>query len=241
MGSSNKHGEQLAALSESGRSPVVAHEAATVILLRDSDTGVETLMLKRNSKVAFGGMWVFPGGRVDDEDRTDSDPDNLASARRAAVRESQEEAGLALEEAGLVAYSHWTPPSISPRRFLTWFFVTRAPETEVSIDGGEIRKHEWMRPADALQRRDAGEIELAVPTFVTLHELSQRSATEDALAHARGRDPERFATCIARVDDGAVALWHGDAGYETATPDLPGPRHRLWMVGSGWRYERSPG
>ena len=43
--------------------------AATVILLRDGEDGLETLMLRRNSKLAFaGGHWVFPGGRVDADD-----------------------------------------------------------------------------------------------------------------------------------------------------------------------------
>ena len=35
--------------------------AATVVLLRDAPGGLETLMLRRNSKLAFaGGAWVFP-------------------------------------------------------------------------------------------------------------------------------------------------------------------------------------
>jgi hypothetical protein len=33
-------------------------------------------------------------------------------------------------------------------------------------------------------------------------------------------------------------MWHGDAGYADGKPDLPGARHRLWMVEGGWRYER---
>ena len=36
--------------------------AATVVLLKDHETGPEVLMLHRTSKVNFGGMWVFPGG-----------------------------------------------------------------------------------------------------------------------------------------------------------------------------------
>ena len=41
--------------------------AATVVVLRAGEHGVETLMLHRTSKVHFGGMWVFPGGRIDPE------------------------------------------------------------------------------------------------------------------------------------------------------------------------------
>jgi hypothetical protein len=39
--------------------------------------------------------------------------------------------------------------------------------------------------------------------------------------------------------NGIVALYHGDAGYESGDADLEGARHRLWMVEGGWRYERS--
>ena len=32
--------------------------AATVVVLRDGDDGIETLMLRKNSKIAFGGRWA---------------------------------------------------------------------------------------------------------------------------------------------------------------------------------------
>src|SRR3546814_18937094 len=81
--------------------------AATVVLLRDGDEGLETLMLHRTSKVAFGGMWVFPGGRVDPEDRRPDDPDEEAAARRAAAREAMEECELPGAAEDVVAFSHW--------------------------------------------------------------------------------------------------------------------------------------
>lgn len=210
--------------------------AATVVLIRDSRSGLETLMLRKSSRVAFGGMWVFPGGRVD---ATDCEGvDELGAARRAAVRESLEEAGLVVDTRGLVTLSHWTPPPISPKRFVTWFFIARAPRSAVSIDGCEIREHAWMRPAEALERRDAGEIEIAPPTFVTLYDLARCSGVDAALDLARGREPERFATRLSRIEGGVVAMWHGDAGYPEGVPERSGPRHRLWMLDAGWRYER---
>jgi len=43
--------------------------AATVILVRPAEPTFEIFMLRRTAKAAFaGGMYVFPGGRVDDED-----------------------------------------------------------------------------------------------------------------------------------------------------------------------------
>ena len=51
------------------RSPV--RDAATVMLVRDGREGLEVFMLRRTLKAVFaGGMYVFPGGAVDDADRS---------------------------------------------------------------------------------------------------------------------------------------------------------------------------
>lgn len=214
--------------------------AATVILLRDGGAGLETLMLKRDSKLAFaGGMWVFPGGRVDPEDYPPEAPDDVdLASRRAAVREAREEAGLVVDEASLVRLSHWTPPPQTPKRFSTWFFLAPAPEGAVVIDDGEIRDHMWVAPGEALARRDALEIELAPPTWVTLHTLAAACSVDAALEATRQSEPEHFTTRAAVTDEGIVVMWHGDAGYESGDATAEGPRHRLWMVEGPWRYER---
>jgi 8-oxo-dGTP pyrophosphatase MutT (NUDIX family) len=219
--------------------------AATVVPLRDGSAGLETLMLKRNSKLAFaGGMWVWPGGRIDPGDYPGAtptdDPDTLtAAARRAAVREASEEAGLAVDESTLVWFAHWTPPEISPKRFATWFFAAPAPEGTVEIDGGEIHDHAWWSPSAAMDLRNALEIELSPPTWITLEQLAPFATVAEAIATLRARPPEYFATRIASAGDDMVALYHGDAGYEDGQADRKGERHRLWMSGSGWHYERT--
>jgi 8-oxo-dGTP pyrophosphatase MutT (NUDIX family) len=223
----------------SGEAPE-AVPAATVVLLRDvPNGGVETLMVRRSSKLEFaGGMWVFPGGRVDPED-IPPDGDVIEAARRAAVREAREEAGLVVDAGALVPFAHWVPPRVAAKRFATWFFLGPAPVGAVTVDMGEIREHWWIEPADALARRDAEQVELAPPTWVTLHRLAEYPDVAAAIADARAREPEFFETHIARVEGGAAALWEGDAGYESLDGDAPGARHRLWMLPSGWRYERT--
>jgi 8-oxo-dGTP pyrophosphatase MutT (NUDIX family) len=211
--------------------------AATVVLVRDGTAGLETLMLHRNSKGAFGGMWVFPGGRVDPEDRVGA-ADDHAAARRAAVREAREEAGLDCDEPSLVWISHWLPPAIAPKRFATWFFVAPAPGGAVTVDGGEIHDSAWMRPRDALARRDASEIELAPPTWMTLSYLAEFADVTALLADARTRTPQHYETHVAKSADGMIALWAGDAGYESGDADRPGPRHRLRIGAGPWRLER---
>jgi 8-oxo-dGTP pyrophosphatase MutT (NUDIX family) len=220
--------------------------AATVVLLRDGDDGVETLMLRRDSKLAFaGGAWVFPGGRIDPEDYpggevSDDDDAVLTAARNAAAREAMEEAGLTVDPESLVWFAHWTPGALgATRRFATWFFVGPAPDGQVVVDDGEIRDHLWIRPADALSRRESGEIELIPPTWVTLHNLAGASSTADVCADAASREPEIFLTHIVRVDGGIASLWQGDAGYDDFDVEKPGPRNRLLMLDTGWVLETS--
>jgi 8-oxo-dGTP pyrophosphatase MutT (NUDIX family) len=217
--------------------------AATVVLLRDGADGVETLMLRRDSRLAFaGGAWVFPGGRIDPEDYPGGEVSDdasavLTAARNAAAREAMEEAGLAVDPESLIWFAHWTPGAIAARRFATWFFVGPAPDGQVVVDDGEIREHQWIRPADALTRRESGEIELIPPTWVTLHKLAEVSSTAEVCEAARTRDPEIFLTHIVRVEGGIASLWQGDAGYDDHDPDKPGPRNRLLMLDTGWRLE----
>lgn len=212
--------------------------AATVILLRDTANGPETLMLRRNSKIAFGGMWVFPGGRVDDEDAPGAPQEERA--RAAAVREAAEEASLSIAAESLVCFSHWTPPPIEIRRFGTWFFAARAPEAEVAIDQGEITDSQWIRPGDALEKQRAKEIELVPPTYVTLHYLARYRDVDAALGGlvAAGA-PRRYVTQIAKSDEGIVVMWEGDAGYATLDAAVPGPRHRLVMTRQGFTFDDS--
>jgi 8-oxo-dGTP pyrophosphatase MutT (NUDIX family) len=217
------------------------------VLLRDGADGVETLMLRRDSKLAFaGGAWVFPGGRIDPEDYpgdevADDDAAVLTAARNAAAREAMEEARLTVDPRSLVWFAHWTPGAIAARRFATWFFVGAAPEGQVVVDDGEIRDHQWIRPADALTQRESGGIELIPPTWVTLHKLAEASSTAEVLADAEARDPEIFVTHIARVDGGLASLWQGDVAYDDLDTEKPGPRNRLLMLDSGWRLETTAG
>ncbi|WP_419919691.1 NUDIX hydrolase [Candidatus Poriferisocius sp.] len=217
--------------------------AATVVLLRDAPGGLETLMMRRSSRLSFvGGMWVFPGGRVDDGDYPADQPDDiLRASQAAAVREAAEEADLAVAADQLVPYSHWVPPTTIPKRFATWFFLAPAPAGAVTVDGGEIKEHAWWHPAEALDRHAAGEIEIVPPTYITIMELAEHPTVADALAaaHRRAENIPHYVTHIALDGKVPVSLWHGDAGYDTHDPGVPGSRHRLTLAEGGWRFERT--
>lgn len=212
--------------------------AATVVLLRDT-AELEVLLLHKTSKIAFGGMWVFPGGRVDPQDYP-ADGDADTAARNAAMRETREETGISASPDEFVWFSHWTPPPSTPKRFATWFFATRVDDHDVSVDGGEIQNHQWLTPAAALEQHAAGHIDLAPPTWVTLFHLSRHGDADRLLEHLRTTPTRFYATHLAQRRDGTrVAMWHGDAGYATWDADANGERHRLVMSKGGFLFENT--
>ncbi|MFW2380551.1 MAG: NUDIX hydrolase [Acidimicrobiales bacterium] len=216
--------------------------AATVVLGRNSPEGFEVLMLRRNSTIAFGGAWVFPGGRVDADD---DGHDELTRARSAAIREAAEETGLDIVGQPLGVWSYWVPPPMKAmviegkkRRFGTWFFVGHAPDCEVQIDMGEIHEHRWLRPHRALELHRAGEIELIPPTWITLYELDKHETIDAAIDATSRIEPPRFVT-FPIPGDPIILAWEGDVAYrDRSRVDEPGPRNRLIMAEGSWAYER---
>lgn len=231
-------------LKDSGAQPTGAaiRNAATVALLRDGDNGLEVLMGKRATKMDFhGGAWVFPGGRIDDADWEDANDEVLHAARVAAAREAMEEAGVFVTPTGLVHFSNWLTPPISPKRFATWFFAGRAgaDHADAKADGVESDAVRWFEPAEALAERHAGRIELAPPQFVTLLMLTAFENVEEALSTLHASDAIDFQPALLFRETGAVALYTDDIAYENHDlVDEPGPRHRLTMADTGWHYER---
>jgi len=82
--------------------PVSVRDAATVMLVRDGQRGLEVFMVRRSLRLVFaGGAHVFPGGAVDAVDHEIGGEGTMAF-KVAAVRECFEEAGflLAVDAAG---------------------------------------------------------------------------------------------------------------------------------------------
>jgi len=227
--------------TEDSDNVVVADPAATVIPLRDKGGNLEVLLIQRNPKLPFqGGAWVFPGGRVEQSDYSvGDDHDLVAAARRAAVRETAEESGLQVVVHDLIPVSHWTTPEGLPRRFATWFFATYVGEQTVQIDGCETCDHRWFKPEAALEARENEEIVLLPPTFISILELSKYRTSEMALEAISQTRTGVFNPCIIPMTGGFCQLYEEDVAYDGGELDVPGVRHRLWALDTGWHYECS--
>ncbi len=212
-----------------------ARPAATVVVAREVADTLEVLLLKRSDVGAFAGMWVFPGGRVDD---TDEGHDEITRAVSAALREAREEVAVALQPDSLIALSHWTPPAIAPKRYTTWFFVATWAGDDVQIDNHEIVEARWMTPSDVI----AEGLPIAPPTHVTLITLAEAGSLNGIREIVTQRGIERFVTVPTQHEGSLVLLWEPDAGYKTADPTVAGHRHRMVMRdGLPHSYERTWG
>lgn len=259
-------------------------DAASAVVIRNGGAGLEVLMLRRLDRGSFAGAWVFPGGYVDPEDTPEEHrhddaaawgadvpvrevPAGLrAAARAAAVRETQEETGLALAPGDLVPMTCWIPPAAAPKRMRAWYFLApllAGADAEIRLSPGEHAEAEWITPADALSCHGAGGMLLVPPTWVTLHGLAAligadggAAVVADAVAAAEARavggaaaEFEAFRSQQLAEDGRKYVLWHGDAGWEDELaaaghgPHLPGaPQpaglHRLDVTDLPWIYER---
>lgn len=183
--------------------------AATVVVARPASGSVEVLALRRaGGSRLLPGFVVFPGGSVEERDRSLAErwfgmPEE--AARACAVRELAEEAALALTGSGLAVagdrgealrlvdrsppaveeipeMARWVAPDFLPVRFDARFFsVAASPGLDPRADGGEIERAWWARPSSLLEAFHRGDVPLAWPTLKTLEALEGCRSVQDVL------------------------------------------------------------
>ena len=200
-----------------GSEPATPRRAATIILLRrggrHNERGLEVLLVRRADSQSFmPGVWVFPGGAVDEGE------DYAACA----IRELREETAITLgSDAQVTPWMRWITPEVVPVRFDTLFFVGLAPaHSPPRPDGVEISDAGWFSPRAALDAQEAGELELVFPTIKTLETLLPHSSAQEVLDAAPGRslDPVLPRVVGTRADHRIVLPW--EEGYEEAAADV---------------------
>jgi 8-oxo-dGTP pyrophosphatase MutT (NUDIX family) len=166
-------------------------QAATVIVLRGGAQTLEVLLVKRTEKAKFmGGVWVFPGGAVDENDSPLLGAGSVSAHRAAAARELSEEANIKLADpTALVEFSRWITPEEVSIRFDTRFYLVELPTgQEPHIDGEECVDQGWFTPQGALDAFAREEILLVFPTIKHLEQLGAFSNVLELLEYARDRE-----------------------------------------------------
>lgn len=171
-----------------------ARLAATAMLLRDAERGVETLLVRRHRAMAFlGGAWVFPGGKLDP---VDLDPESLRrvppparercqawAASRARPCSPEEAVGLyvaacreTFEEAGVLLAAPRDGRRCAPERLERLqrerddvarrpaAFVEMLVREQLDLDPGLIPWAHWITPSAERIRFDARFFAAHVPS-----------------------------------------------------------------------------
>jgi 8-oxo-dGTP pyrophosphatase MutT (NUDIX family) len=190
-------------------------QAASIILGRDADRGLEVLVVERGASSRFlPGYVAFPGGSVDAEDaalahRWFGDPEQ--AGRAGVVRELIEECGLVLTATGLIPgtssapldadpplaeqlpeIAHWVAPEDVPVRFdARYYAAAPAGDADPTPDLTETSAAWWASPVDLLQEWEEERKLLYWPTYFTMRALATCGKTSDLLAlRIETREPD---------------------------------------------------
>jgi len=177
---------------------------AASILVVDDRPDLHVLIGRRRLSSGFvPGMVVFPGGAVDDGDRSALARQVVSSAwapglssteaaafLHAGLRETFEEVGLWVggdipcRAADLPHAGWWITPAGAPRRYDTHFFLARYRGGEVVPDRLEITDAWWGRPPEILDEIASGSLDAIFPTIRFLERLARYSSVDAVLAVA---------------------------------------------------------
>ena len=183
--------------------------AASVILCRQGDEGIEVYLVKRHGRAGFmANAHVFPGGITENGDlgslkRTAArelfeeagvllgdpipDPEELCSWRQKLVDDDAEldqfcaETGTEIREDALHYFAQWITPSHEKRRYMATFFLAVMPDGQTpSADQRETVSGRWVSVRQAGTL--AGELELPPPQLRTFYDMRDASTLDDLFA-----------------------------------------------------------
>ncbi|MEE1930257.1 NUDIX hydrolase [Streptomyces sp. TRM 70351] len=123
--------------------------------------------------------------------------------------------GLVLRSDLLGPWARWITPEFEARRYDTFFFVAALPRGQRTRNAStEADRTVWLRPGDAAEGYDRGELLMMPPTIATLRSLAPLGSAADALAEAARRDLAPVLARAALEGDAIVLSWPGHDEFE---------------------------
>ncbi|MGW6769294.1 NUDIX hydrolase [Streptomyces sp. NPDC055037] len=131
--------------------------------------------------------------------------------------------GLVLRSDLLGAWARWITPEFEPRRYDTWFFVAALPPGQRTRNAStEADRTVWIRPAEATEAYDRGELLMMPPTVATLRQLQSYGSADEALAGSDGRDLTPVLATARMEGEELVLSWPGHEEFTKRVDSRPG-------------------
>ncbi|GAA3373714.1 hypothetical protein GCM10020367_34740 [Streptomyces sannanensis] len=161
-----------------------------------------------------------PDTVVGDTTGEDWEADRLALVgRELSFADFLERRGLVLRSDLLGAWARWITPEFEPRRYDTWFFVAALPEGQRTRNAStEADRTVWIRPPEAAERYDRGELLMMPPTISTLRQLTPYDAAAKALSAAADRDLTPVLAQARLEGEKLVLSWPGHDEFTKHVP-----------------------
>ncbi len=190
--------------------------------LLSADEKLATALVCAAVRETFEESGVLLAARAGGDVVDDTRGEDWESARLALLDRSLPMArmltdrGLVLRADLLRPWAHWITPEIEPRRYDTRFFLAALPSGQRTRDvGGEADRAAWVRPADALDRMQRGELAMLPPTAFKLGELAAYPTVAAILAAGSARDVRPVLPRVVLGDDEqARLLLPHEEGYD---------------------------
>lgn len=184
--------------------------AVTLVVVRPGETSLEVLLLRRPQHMRFAaGVWVFPGGRIDEGE----------SLVDAAVRETHEETALKIPASECSPLDWWVTPETEVRRFDVQFLIAPAPVGQSpSRNPDEVDELRWIAPADAI----AEGLPMLRPTIAVLTHLAEKGSLAEAIPEPGTIVPRMPRPFL--VEDGIVWNIINAETEEVLQANVPKPR-----------------
>ena len=111
--------------------------AATVLLIRDNNDGIEVLMVKRSKRPPFGNLYVFPGGKIDESDKAEKFSDFCIG-----INDEEASKKLGIRSGGL---SYWIACIRECFEEVGILLATKENGQELDLNGSEKQKFDNYR------------------------------------------------------------------------------------------------
>ncbi|MFF2729243.1 NUDIX hydrolase [Streptomyces sp. NPDC058008] len=131
--------------------------------------------------------------------------------------------GLVLRSDLLAAWARWITPAFEPRRYDTWFFVAVLPQGQRTRNiSTEADRTVWIRPGDAADGYDRGDLLMMPPTVATLRALRPYGTAAEALEAAESRSLAPVLAEARMEGDELVLTWPGHDEFTRHVPAAGG-------------------